>query len=157
GGEDVAIVNGSDLAEKFDFSANGTRTHISRDLDGGSLDLGGGFETITLNALGGADTLTINGLTGVAPFLIILNLAATVGSTGGDGQADTVIVNGTNGADGIPVSGNVNGAGTGAVLVGGNAGATALPYFLLITSTEGSFDSLTVNALGGNDVVDASA
>ena len=64
---------------------------------------------------------------------------------GGDGQADTVTVNGTNGVDTVKVTGN-----------GSNAAVTGLPARVNITNTEGANDGLTVNALGGDDTVDAS-
>jgi hypothetical protein len=61
GWEPVVIVNGSDLAERFVLSANGNRVRVTRDLDGGTVDLGG-VEVITVNPLGGADTVTVNDL-----------------------------------------------------------------------------------------------
>jgi Ca2+-binding RTX toxin-like protein len=62
----------------------------------------------------------------------------------GDGAADTIIVNGTNGNDTI----NVVGAGT-------SASVTGLSAQVNITNSEGVNDSLVVNALGGVDGVTA--
>ena len=62
-------------------------------------------EKIDLNALGGADTVTVNDLTGTDVTEVNVNLAGTIGGTAGDAQADTVIVNGTNGNDIIDVFG----------------------------------------------------
>jgi Ca2+-binding RTX toxin-like protein len=151
-GPDTMVVNGSDAAERFDVSASGARVHVTHDVDGGTVDLGG-VETITLNPLGGADTVNVNDLTGIDPTRINLNLAGAAGGDAGDGQADSVIVNGSNAADVIPVGGNVNG-NSDVVAVGGDA--SGLPYFLVITATEGANDTLTVNGNGGDDTVDAS-
>src|SRR5262249_3077068 len=115
-----------------------------------------GVEAISVNALGGADTVTVNDLTGTAVTRINLNLAGTVGGTLGDGQADSVIVNGRNSDDEILVSGSLIGPNSGQVAVGGNLGEKALPYLMVITATEGASDRLVVNALGGNDAVLAS-
>src|SRR5262249_6762642 len=59
GGEDTMVVNGSDLAERFDLSASGGRARVTRDVDGSSVSLGGGIDTITVDPLGGADTVTV--------------------------------------------------------------------------------------------------
>jgi hypothetical protein len=147
-GEDTMIVNGSDAAEKITISANGTRILVNRDVDGVTMDVGG-VEEVDLNPLGGADTVTVNDLTGTALTQIRLDLSGSIGGHAGDGQADSVIFNGTNGADSIPVIG-----GNGVIIVndGGN-----LPYSMLIRAAEGANDRLIVNALGGDDVIDASS
>ena len=62
-----------------------------------------GVEQVNVAALGGADTLTVNDLSGTDVAQVNLDLAGTPGSGTGDGQADTVIVNGTNGADNVQV------------------------------------------------------
>src|SRR5262245_48158374 len=154
-GEDTMTVNGSDLAERFDVSGVGPRALVTRDLDGGTMDLNA-IEEIDIVARGGADTIIVNDLTGTAVTRIKLNLAGSGGSAVGDGQADTVIVNGTNRADGIPISGNFNAANIGVVAVGGNTDPSAPPYFMMIAGTEGDRDQLLVNGLGGNDTIDAS-
>src|SRR5207253_6654138 len=72
-----------------------------------------------------------------------LNRAATGGA--GDGAADTVIVEGTGGDDVAVVAGDASG-----VSVGG------LSALVNITGAEAANDKLTVNALAGDDVVQAS-
>src|SRR5262249_27985327 len=74
-----------------------------------------------------------------------LNLKSTPGSGTGDGQADTVIVNGTKGDDVISVAGDASG-----VAVQGLAAQVN------ITGAEAANDRLMVNALAGDDVVVAS-
>jgi hypothetical protein len=66
---------------------------------------------------------------------------------GGDGQPDTVIVQGTNGSDTEIV---VTGSGT-------SVSVTGLAAQVNVTGLEGANDALTINGLGGNDVIDASA
>ena len=63
-----------------------------------------GVEKIAFNALGGADTITVNDLSGTGVTQVDVNLAANGGA--GDGAADTVIVDGTNGANTIEVFGS---------------------------------------------------
>ena len=61
---------------------------------------------IDVNALGGADTITVNDLTGTDVKQVDIDLAATPGSGVGDGQADTVVINATNGDDVITITNN---------------------------------------------------
>ena len=72
-----------------------------------------------------------------------LDLVGRRGS--GDGQADNVIVNGTNGDDTIFASGDA----TGVTVLG-------LAANVNITGAEAALDTLTLNGLAGDDVIDAS-
>ena len=54
----------------------------------------------------GADQITVNDLTGTPVTNVLVNLSSSLGS--GDGQADTVIVNGTGGNDHITLTGSTN-------------------------------------------------
>jgi hypothetical protein len=107
------------------------------------MDLGS-VEGILLNALGGADRMTVNDLTGTGLSKVQLNLGGSAG--GGDGEADNVVVNGTNGDDDIRLSAVGN-----TILVDG------LFPVVRITGADATLDRLTVNTLGGNDAVDTSA
>ena len=51
------VFNGSNVAEKIDLSANGSRLRFSRDVGNITMDTDG-VEQVDLNALGGADTVT---------------------------------------------------------------------------------------------------
>src|SRR5206468_4220122 len=115
----------------------------TRDVGNVSMDLNG-VEGVLLNAFGGADTITVNDLTGTDLTQLNLDLGRTAG--GGDGAADSVVVNGTNGADNIKVAGDATG-----VTVTGLAAAVR------ITGNEPALDRLTVNGLGGDDTIDAGA
>ena len=94
GGTDTLQFNGSNVNENIDLSANGSRLRLSRDVGNVTMDVNG-VEQVNVAALGGADTLTVNDLSGTGVTGVNLDLAGTPGSGTGDGQADTVIVNGT--------------------------------------------------------------
>jgi Ca2+-binding RTX toxin-like protein len=144
-GNDAMIFNGANIAEKIDLSANGPRLRFTRDVASIVMDTAG-VERVIFNALGGADTVTVNDLTGTGVTQVNIDLGATAGSGTGDGAADNVIVNGTNGNDAIQLSG-----GTAGVKVAG------LAAVVNVTGAEVARDRLTVNALDGNDTVTASA
>ena len=142
-GTDTMLFNGSAGAEIFEASANGGRARFTRNLGTIVMDLDG-LEAIDLNALGNTDTTIVNDLSGTGVATIDIDQAGTLGGTTGDGQADTVVVNGTNGADIV----DVFGAGTSVSVVG-------LAARVNIANAEGANDALAVNALGGNDDVTA--
>jgi Ca2+-binding RTX toxin-like protein len=143
-GHDAMIFNGANVSEHIDISANGDRVRFSRDVANITMDLHG-VEQIDFNALGGADTINVNDLTGTDVTEVNLDLANPAGSGIGDGQADTVIVNGTSGNDAIVVTGNST-----AIKVSGLAARVK------ITGAEAANDQLRINALAGDDTVDAS-
>jgi Ca2+-binding RTX toxin-like protein len=143
GGHDTMQFTGSNLDEHIDISANGQRVRFFRDLGNVTMDLNG-VEQIDFQALGGADTITVNDLSGTDVTEVNLDLAAPAGTGAGDGQVDTVIVNGTAGNDAIIVTNDESGV---AVL--------GLSTQVHITGSEAT-DQLNVNALAGDDVVDAS-
>ena len=91
-----------------------------------------------------ADTITVNDLSGTDVTQVNINLAGTMGGTTGDAQADTVIVNGTNGGDIVQVLGS----GTSVAVAG-------LEALVNITGSEGANDALVVNGGGGNDNISA--
>jgi Ca2+-binding RTX toxin-like protein len=142
-GTDKMLFNGSAGNEIFTTSANGGRVIFTRNLGNIVMDLDD-VEVIDLNTLGGTDTTTINDLSGTNLVEVNVNQSGTIGGTAGDGAADVVIVNGTNGDDII----DVVGAGTSASVLG-------LPARVNITRSEGANDSLVINALGGDDGVTA--
>jgi Ca2+-binding RTX toxin-like protein len=137
--------NGANIAEKIDISANGNRVRFTRDVANITMDTND-VEVINFTARGGVDLVTVGDLSGTDVTAVNLDLAGTPGSGTGDGAADTVIVNGTNGADAI----TIQGAGTSYTVAG-------LPALVSVTGSEGANDQLTVNALGGNDTVSAAA
>jgi Ca2+-binding RTX toxin-like protein len=140
---DIMVFNGSNGNENFNISANGGRVRFTRDLGNIVMDLDD-VETIVLNALGGADTTTVNDTAGTGLFEVVVDLAGTLGGAAGDGQADTVVVNGTNGDDFVDILGS-----------GTSAGVLGLTTLVTITNSEGANDSLVVHALGGDDSLSA--
>jgi hypothetical protein len=144
GGRDTLVFSGSNDAEKFDISANGSRVRLTRDVGGVTMDLNG-IEEIDLNANGGADTITVNDTSGTDLSAVNLDLSDSAGR--GDGQADAVIVNGTNGDDNVQILPIRNGT---------HIAVLGLSPPVNIAGADGTSDHLTVNTLGGNDVVDSS-
>ena len=142
-GTDTMLFNGSGSAEIFEASANGGRTRFTRNLGTIVMDLDG-LEAIDLNALGNTDTTIVNDLSGTDVATIDVDQAGAFGGTAGDGQADSVVVNGTNGDDIV----DVVGAGTSVSVIGLRAQVN-------IANAEGANDALTINALGGDDDVTA--
>jgi len=140
-GFDRMLFNGANVAELIAIDANGGRVRFTRNIANVVMDLND-VEAITFNALGGADAITVGDLSGTDVTTVDLNLAAAGGA--GDGQADTVVVDGTNGDDVIVASGNASGT-----TVLGLAAAVN------IVGAEAALDTLRINALAGDDVVEA--
>jgi Ca2+-binding RTX toxin-like protein len=138
-GHDTMTFNGANVNEKFDVSANGRRIRFVRDVANITMDLNG-VEQIDLNALGGADQLTVNDITGTDLTEIQTNLAGSQG--GDDGAADQVIVNGTPQADVIDARG-----------AGGKVIVTGLQAVVGITNANAAQDTLTINGVGGDDLI----
>src|SRR5262249_10906763 len=102
GGHDKLEFDGANGSEKNDIFTNGSRVRFSRDVANITMDLNG-VEDIDFNALGGADQITVNDLSGTDVKQINIDLATPPGSGTGDGQPDTIIVNGTAANDNIVV------------------------------------------------------
>jgi Ca2+-binding RTX toxin-like protein len=141
-GTDTLVFNGSNVNENISISANGGRATLFRDVGNVTMDLNS-IEHIQLAALGGADTITVNDLTGTGVTQVAIDLSVTSGSGVGDGQADTIILNATNGNDAIHVTNN-----NGVVTVSGLVTDVTISGF-------DAADRIVINGLGG-DVIDAS-
>jgi Ca2+-binding RTX toxin-like protein len=142
-GTDTMIFNGANIAEQIDLSANGNRLKLFRTQGNVTMDTAG-VELVDVNALGGADTVTVNDLTGTDVRTVTVDLAGTLGGATGDGQADRVVVTGTNGDDAIRVFGDAT-----AVT------AKGLVPALSILHPEAANDRLEFNTLAGIDTVDS--
>ena len=143
GGADELRFNGSGANEIFALSANGGRAVFTRNIANIVMDLND-METVHVNALGGTDTLTVNDMTGTDVTRVEIDLGATLGGTAGDGLADVVIANATNGADII----DVFGAGTSVSVIG-------LAAQVDVSNSEGANDTLVINGLDGDDGITA--
>jgi Ca2+-binding RTX toxin-like protein len=137
------LFNGANITENIDISANGGRVRFFRDVANVTMDLND-VEHVAFNALGGADNIRIHDLSGTDVQQIAVNLAGTIGGTAGDGQADTIVIDGTNGDDVITIT-NENGVIT----------VHGLKADIVITNFDAN-DRLVINGLGGNDVIEAS-
>jgi Ca2+-binding RTX toxin-like protein len=144
-GLDTMVFNGANAAEQVDVSANGTRLKFFRNPGNITMDTAG-IERVDFNALGGADAVTVSDLKSTAVRQLNIDLAAALGGSTGDGQADRVTVVGTEGNDRIDVSGDA-----GAVKVSGLAAA------IRILHPEAALDRVDINTLGGVDSVAAAA
>jgi Ca2+-binding RTX toxin-like protein len=140
GGRDTMLFNGAPVAENVTLSANEGRLTFFRDVGTVTMDTDG-VETVDFNALDGVDNVTVNDLTGTDVTETNLDLAGTLG--GGDGAADHVVVNGTNGDDTIDIDGN-----------GSGADVTGLATAVSVTHADQG-DSLSINTLAGNNSVAA--
>jgi Ca2+-binding RTX toxin-like protein len=140
-GSDTMVFNGANAAEHVNLTANGNRLKFFRVEGNITMDTAG-VERVDFNALGGADIVTVNDLTGTDVSRVNVDLAGTLGGASGDGQADRVVVNATNGNDTIDVSGDAQ-----VVKVSGLATTTEILH------SEAANDRLDINTLTGADTV----
>jgi Ca2+-binding RTX toxin-like protein len=97
-------------------------------------------ERIQVTPLAGADTVTVNDLSGTDVNQVNIDLGL---NGAGDGQADTIVINATDGNDVITVA-NVNGVVT----------VSGLAAKLTISNFEAT-DRIVINGFGGNDIIAA--
>jgi RTX calcium-binding nonapeptide repeat (4 copies) len=142
-GTDTLRFFGSNAAENINILPNGGRVLFLRDVANVTMDLDE-VETIDFRALGGADNIVVADLSGTDVTRVDLDLRGPNG--GGDGAADNVTVSGTNGDDVFGAAGDAGG-----VSVFGLQAAVDLFH------AEVANDRLTLNGLGGNDVIDATS
>lgn len=141
-GYDTMLFNGSGADEKFELSANGPRLRFTRDVANIVMDVDG-VESVSIEALGGADTVTQNDLTGTAVQEIAIDLEAAKDGGVADDKVGSVILNGTDYDDFIDM-----------FALGGKLFVFS-PTFVTIERAAAS-DKLTINALGGDDRIEAS-
>jgi Ca2+-binding RTX toxin-like protein len=144
-GDDTLRFNGSNANEQMQILAEGSHVHFLRDVANIDMDLTG-IERLDTQALGGADRIVVGDLSGTDLTAVNLDLAGVAGGPTGDGQSDAVIVNGTDNADVVQLTGSQPDGVT----------VTGLPALVKVTGTDGPIDTLTVNGLGGDDAVVAS-
>lgn len=142
-GTDSLLFFGSNASETINVFANGGRVLLTRDVASVTMDLDD-LENVEIRALGGADNFVVGDLTGTDLARLDLDLRGPNG--GGDGQIDSVTVNGTQGADVFGAFGD-----SGGVTVFG------LRTRVNVFSPDAASDRLTLNGLGGDDVIDATS
>lgn len=140
-GVDTMRFFGANIGETIGIAANGGRVLFTRDIAGVTLDLDD-VESIDHRALGGPDNIVVGDMSGTDLAQLGLDLRGPSG--GGDGAADTVTVNGTQGADTFGAAGDAGGVSTFGL-------RTAVSIFY----PEQASDRLTLNGQGGDDVLDA--
>ncbi len=143
-GEDTLLFNGSGASEVIDLSASGGHLLFTRNVAAIVMDCDS-VEQVVFNALGGADQITVNSLVGTDVAGVVLDLSSPAGAGTGDGQADTVVVNGTGGDDIITAAGSASGFEV-----------HGLSAIVTVTGGEPALDRVTINSVAGNDSVDAS-
>jgi Ca2+-binding RTX toxin-like protein len=139
-GFDTMLFNGSNAAENINIFANGGRALFTRDIANVVMDLND-VEKIDFRALGGADSITIGDLSGTDVTEVRIDLGEAANLSG----ADTVTIQATSGDDVVLVFGDGN-----TVTVLGLAAQVVIENF------DANQDRLVINALGGDDVVEAS-
>jgi Ca2+-binding RTX toxin-like protein len=144
-GVDTMLFNGANIAEKIVIAPNGQRVRFTRDVANIIMDCDG-VEKVRFNALGAADTITVTDLTGTSVTNVDLNLSGTLNGVLGDNAADVVIVNATTNDDVVTVTGS---PATGVTVSG-------LHAMVNITASEPALDSLFIDGLAGDDVIEAS-
>ena len=144
-GADTMTFNGSGASERFAVTANGTRTRLTRDVGTITMDFDG-IERVDVNSLGGNDVLNVDDLTATRVRTVDHDEAAALGGSAPDAGNDQTIVNATNAPDAIAAAG-----------AAGSAAITGLSATVNVAHADPASDALTLNALGGDDRVDASA
>jgi Ca2+-binding RTX toxin-like protein len=139
-GADRLRFNGSGASEVLDLSANGNRLLLTRNVGIVSIDAGN-LELVDVRTLGSSDSVNVHDLTGTDVTDVAVDLAAAVG--GGDAQADSVVVEGTDGVDTMTVS-----------TLDGVVSVAGLTAEVAILHPEVAFDRLDITTLGGDDHVD---
>jgi Ca2+-binding RTX toxin-like protein len=136
GGQGVETLIGGSGNDRIDGNKGNDRAALGAGDDTFVWDPGDGSDT--LDGQDGNDTMLFNGAA-------VPEHVDPAGSGTGDNQPDQVIVEGTPGNDQITVSGR-NGA----------ASVSGLPATVTVTGAEAANDTLTIDALDGNDRVNAS-
>ena len=141
-GTDDMAFNGSAGDEIMEVSANGGRVRFTRNLANIVMDLDD-VESIVAKTLGGTDNVVVNDVSGTDLDTVTADLALVGG--GNDNAADNVIANATNGDDVAIVNGS-----------GPSAQVSGLSALVSVSGAIAGSDRITVNALAGDDVVEAS-
>jgi Ca2+-binding RTX toxin-like protein len=142
-GTDTMLFFGANISENINILANGGRALFTRDVANITMDLDD-VEQIDFRALGGADNIVVGDLSGTDVTQVSLDLRGPVG--GGDGAADTITITGTQGDDVFGVAGDA-----------GGVSVFGLQATVNIIFPEAANDRLTLNGLGGDDVINASS
>lgn len=142
GGTDTLQVIGSAAAAVVSLTATATEINVFDSSTGAAVVAA--VEQVILQPGQGADQIFVGTTAGSTVQKVTLDLRATPTSTGGDGAADSIVVNGTNGVDNVSLAGS-----------GGSFTISGLAPTIVIQGSEGVRDTLTLNTGAEVDVVDA--
>jgi Ca2+-binding RTX toxin-like protein len=142
-GSDLVVFNGSNAAEKFEFSANGKRLRF---VAASTMSIAG-VERFDLRAFGGADNVVVNDLTGAGLGELNADLA-------NDGAADVVNIKGSAAENELRVGGATSIRGIGAAV--NVLRAQAATDKLNLDPGAGS-DRVIVEGTVGNDAIGVAA
>jgi Ca2+-binding RTX toxin-like protein len=142
-GSDVGAFTGSKAAEKFEFSANGSRLRL---VGPSTMNLAG-VELFDLRPFGGADNVVVNDLTGAGLGRLDVDLA-------NDAAADVVDIRGSSAADTLRVDSGSSISGIGATV--NVLGAQAADDQLNLDPGAGS-DRITVEGTSASDTIGVAA
>lgn len=140
-GFDTMQFNGAGASERVEISANGERSRFFRDPGAITMDMNS-VEAIEFNALGGADEIVVRDLTGTGTVDVVLNMAGALGGADGDGQVDSITLEGGNDNEFIDVLSNEP----------GQLWTSGLSAGVSMSAIEAG-DRIQVNAMGGDDFV----
>ncbi len=143
-GFDTMLFIGANLAENVDIFANGGRALFTRNIANVTMDQND-VERIQFNALGSADNIVVQDLSGTDVTEVDINLAGTIDGTAGDGAADTVTAQGTNGDDVTIAVGDASGVSV-----------LGLAAQINVTGAEVANDRIIIQGFAGDDVIEAS-
>ncbi len=141
-GTDSLMVLGSAVADNVILSPVASGIQVFNLSDNTTLEAS--VEQATFQAGHGADQIAVNCLAGTGLQRLALDLRPAAAGSAGDGEADTLTINGTQSADNIQITG-----GSGTVNIAGLGPA------IVIQAAESARDSLTVNGGGEADVIDS--
>jgi Ca2+-binding RTX toxin-like protein len=142
-GSDLVVFNGSNAAERFEFSADGNRLRFV----GASTMNIAGVERFDLRASGGADNVVVDDLAGAGLDQLNADLA-------NDGAADVVDIEGSSAANELRVGGGISIRGIGATV--NVLRAQAANDKLNLDPGAGS-DRVVVEGTAGNDAIGVAA
>lgn len=142
-GTDRLVFTGSGAAEVIGVADVGGLVRVTRNVASIVLDLDG-VEVVEIRAASGSDVVAVQDLAATDLTAVEIDLGAT-GGVIADGEADAVTVNGTAGVDTVAVIG-----------IGSGVEAVGLASLVRIVRADPGLDTLTVDGLGGADVLTAS-
>lgn len=141
GGKDLLDFSGSAASEIVNILSNGQQLNLLRDVAAVQITTNL-VERFEFHAGGGTDTIVVGDLSGTSAERITLDLAAVAGTGTGDGQADTISIQGRAIGDEISVSGS-----------GSTIAIKGMPWEVKIVAREAG-DLVLFSAGAGDDTVD---